>query len=108
MKLELQWMTSGDVDTIVAASYLFDDDVNREWTERFLRQPNHHMCIAYDDEEQLENIRHESRSESGRGNPRQCVAVPRIEDRNHNDDTQYPEPVAEELGETGDLSQESG
>lgn len=51
MNLELQWMTSGDVDTIEAASYLFDDDVDREWTEKFLRQPNHHLCIAYVDDE---------------------------------------------------------
>ena len=32
-------------------SYLFDDDVVPEWTEKFLRQPNHHLCIAYVDEE---------------------------------------------------------
>jgi ribosomal protein S18 acetylase RimI-like enzyme len=51
MNLELQWMTSGDVDTIEAASYLFDDDVDRDWTEKFLRQPNHHLCIAYIDDE---------------------------------------------------------
>jgi ribosomal protein S18 acetylase RimI-like enzyme len=51
MNLELQWMTSGDVDTIEAASYLFDDDIDREWTEKFLRQPNHHLCIAYIDDE---------------------------------------------------------
>lgn len=51
MNLELRWMTSGDVDTIEAAAYLFDDDPEREWTEKFLRQPNHHLCIAYVDDE---------------------------------------------------------
>lgn len=51
MNLELRWMTSGDAATIEAASYLFDDDVQFEWAEKFLRQPNHHLCIAYLDEE---------------------------------------------------------
>lgn len=51
MNIELRWMTSGDAATIEAASYLFDDDVQREWAERFLRQGNHHLCIAYVDDE---------------------------------------------------------
>lgn len=51
MNLELRWMTAGDVDTVEAAAYLFDDDPEREWTEKFLRQGNHHLCIAYVDEE---------------------------------------------------------
>jgi len=51
MNLELRWMTSGDVDTIASAGYLFDDDPEPEWTEKFLRQPNHHLCIAYVDDE---------------------------------------------------------
>ena len=51
MNIELRWMTSGDSATIQAASYLFDDDVQRDWAEKFLRQANHHLCIAYVDEE---------------------------------------------------------
>lgn len=51
MNVELRWMTSGDVATIGAAGYLFDDDPQPEWTEKFLRQPNHHLCIAYVDDE---------------------------------------------------------
>lgn len=51
MAVELTWMTAGDAETIADASYLFDDDVRPEWAERFLRQPNHHLCIAYVDGE---------------------------------------------------------
>lgn len=51
MNLELRWMTSGDAATVAEASYLFDDDVRHEWAEKFLRQPNHHLCIAYVDDE---------------------------------------------------------
>ena len=51
MNIELRWMTSGDAPTIQAASYLFDDDVQRDWAEKFLRQGNHHLCIAFVDEE---------------------------------------------------------
>ena len=51
MNIELRWMTSGDSATIQAASYLFDDDVQRDWAEKFLHQGNHHLCIAYVDDE---------------------------------------------------------
>jgi ribosomal protein S18 acetylase RimI-like enzyme len=51
MNLDLRWMTSGDVASIEAATFLFDDDVVAEWTEKFLRQSNHHLCIAYVDEQ---------------------------------------------------------
>jgi ribosomal protein S18 acetylase RimI-like enzyme len=43
---ELTWMTHVDADAVAAASHLFDHDVRHEWAERFLRQPNHHLCIA--------------------------------------------------------------
>jgi ribosomal protein S18 acetylase RimI-like enzyme len=43
-------MTSGDAATIEDASVLFDDDVRHEWAERFLRQPNHHLCLAVVDD----------------------------------------------------------
>jgi ribosomal protein S18 acetylase RimI-like enzyme len=51
MNLELRWMTAGDVDIVEAAGYLFDEDPEREWSEKFLRQSNHHLCIAYLDDE---------------------------------------------------------
>jgi len=42
-------MASGDVPSVVAASALFDDEARPEWAQRFLDQPNHHLCIAYED-----------------------------------------------------------
>jgi ribosomal protein S18 acetylase RimI-like enzyme len=51
VNLELRWMTSGDAEVIESASYLFDDEVQHEWAEKFLRQPNHHLCIAFVDDE---------------------------------------------------------
>jgi ribosomal protein S18 acetylase RimI-like enzyme len=51
MNLELRWMTAGDAATVEAAGYLFDDEPDRESTEKFLRQGNHHLCIAYLDDE---------------------------------------------------------
>jgi ribosomal protein S18 acetylase RimI-like enzyme len=40
-------MHPGHVDAVVAARPLFDHDVRPEWTQRFLDDPNHHLCIAY-------------------------------------------------------------
>ncbi len=51
MSTELRWMTAGDAAIVQEASYLFDDDVQPEWTATFLRQSNHHLCIAYVDGE---------------------------------------------------------
>ncbi len=42
----LTWMAAGDAGTIDSASHLFDEDVRSEWTERFIAQANHHLCIA--------------------------------------------------------------
>ena len=49
--VQLRWMTASDsdVDDVVTASHLFDHDVQRDWAEKFLDDPNHHLCIAYDD-----------------------------------------------------------
>src|SRR5437879_504538 len=44
-------MTSADVDAVRAAGRLLDDDARTEWTKRFLDQPNHHLCIAYEEGE---------------------------------------------------------
>src|SRR5438046_5157184 len=44
-------MTSADVTAVRAAGRLFDYEARPDWTERFFDQPNHHMCIAYEDGE---------------------------------------------------------
>ncbi|HUQ39139.1 MAG TPA: GNAT family N-acetyltransferase [Acidimicrobiales bacterium] len=49
--MELRWLHAGDVDAVVGAGHLFDDDATREWAERFLDEPTHHLCIAYVDGE---------------------------------------------------------
>ena len=41
-------MTEADVDLVQAATDLFDHDVRPDWTARFLTEPAHHLCIAYD------------------------------------------------------------
>jgi ribosomal protein S18 acetylase RimI-like enzyme len=49
--MELRWMTSNDVDAVLAAAPLFDHTVRPDWTQRFLDDPGHHLCIAYEDGE---------------------------------------------------------
>lgn len=41
-------MTPADADAVAVASHLFDHDVRPEWAQRFLAQPGHHLCIAYE------------------------------------------------------------
>lgn len=36
----------GDVDVVLAAGDLFDEAPRREWTERFLASPGHHLIFA--------------------------------------------------------------
>jgi ribosomal protein S18 acetylase RimI-like enzyme len=50
MSIEIRRMTAGDVETVLAAGALFDHPPRREWTERFLRSPDHHLIIAFDGE----------------------------------------------------------
>ena len=40
-------MGGDDVDVLVAAGHLFDHPVRPDWAERFLSQPDHHLCVAY-------------------------------------------------------------
>jgi len=48
--MQLRWITTvQDVDALVAASHLFDQDVRRDVALRFVRQPDHHLCVAYVD-----------------------------------------------------------
>ena len=47
--MELRWLGPGAVDAVVAASHLFDVDARPDWAARFLAQPNHHLCVAYED-----------------------------------------------------------
>ena len=49
--MDLRWMTAADVDDVVAASELFDHAARPEWAQRFLTTPDHHLCIAYDDDQ---------------------------------------------------------
>jgi ribosomal protein S18 acetylase RimI-like enzyme len=49
--MDARWMTKDDLDDVVAASALFDSDVRHEWARRFLEDPSHHLCIAYEDGE---------------------------------------------------------
>ena len=44
-------MNEHDVDAVVAASALFDEPATPEWATRFLADPNHHVCIAYEENE---------------------------------------------------------
>lgn len=52
-RVRLRWLTAADndIDDVVAATHLFDHDVNQDWARRFLEQPTHHLCIAYEDKE---------------------------------------------------------
>jgi ribosomal protein S18 acetylase RimI-like enzyme len=45
--MELRWMTPADADAVTAASHLFDYEVRSEWVQRFLAQPDHHLCMVY-------------------------------------------------------------
>lgn len=47
--VDLRWMVD-DVDAVVAASPLFDQPARLDATRRFLGDPNHHLCIAYEDD----------------------------------------------------------
>jgi ribosomal protein S18 acetylase RimI-like enzyme len=47
--MDLRWLVPADVDTVVAAGHLFDDDVRVAWARHFLAQPNHHLCVAFVD-----------------------------------------------------------
>jgi ribosomal protein S18 acetylase RimI-like enzyme len=49
--MDLRWLVPADVDTVVAAGHLFDDDVRVTWARHFLAQPNHHLCVAFVDGE---------------------------------------------------------
>ena len=41
-------MSPGDADEVLEAAVLFDEPPTTEWTERFLSEGGHHLCIAYD------------------------------------------------------------
>lgn len=49
MTIKFRWMTSADIDDVVAASFLFDEEVRAEWASRFLAEGSHHLCVAYRD-----------------------------------------------------------
>jgi len=45
----LRWMGTDDVEAVVAASGLLDGPARPDWTQRFLDEPGHHLCLAYDE-----------------------------------------------------------
>lgn len=45
--MEIRWTGTADEDVVAAAGSLFDHQPRPPWTERFLRQPDHHLAIAY-------------------------------------------------------------
>jgi ribosomal protein S18 acetylase RimI-like enzyme len=48
--MELRWIDDrSEVDSVVAASDLFDAAAKPEWAARFLADPDHHLCLAIDD-----------------------------------------------------------
>jgi ribosomal protein S18 acetylase RimI-like enzyme len=47
--MDLRWMSPGDDAAVEAAAGLFDHQPRPLWTQRFLDQPEHHLCIAYVD-----------------------------------------------------------
>ena len=47
--MELHWIEDGDVASVAAASDLFDADAKPEWAARFLADPDHHLCLAFED-----------------------------------------------------------
>jgi len=44
-------MTDADADAVIAAGALFDHQARPDATARFLAEPGHHLCIAYEDGE---------------------------------------------------------
>lgn len=48
MTIEIRRLTVADVDDVMRAPHLFDDDPQREWTVAFLERDGHHMLFAMD------------------------------------------------------------
>jgi ribosomal protein S18 acetylase RimI-like enzyme len=49
--MDLHWVSAADDDAVAEAGSLFDHEPRPPWTRQFLTQPEHHLCIAYIDEE---------------------------------------------------------
>jgi ribosomal protein S18 acetylase RimI-like enzyme len=48
--VEIILLGPGDVDRVVAAAPLFDEEPKPEATQHFLAEPTHHLLIAYEEE----------------------------------------------------------
>jgi ribosomal protein S18 acetylase RimI-like enzyme len=46
--VELRWLGADDEPLVLAARDLFDHEPTGEWARRFLRSPDHHICVAYE------------------------------------------------------------
>jgi [ribosomal protein S18]-alanine N-acetyltransferase len=44
--MHLRWLGADDGAALAAASDLFDHPVDPLWTQRFLTEPGHHLCLA--------------------------------------------------------------
>ena len=49
--MEIRHLGPGDTDAVLAAWKLFDRTPNTGWTDRFLAERNHHLLIAYVEDE---------------------------------------------------------
>ncbi len=52
MHVDVRRLGSGDDEAVLAAGFLFDHIPDAEATRRFLGEPNHHLLVAYDRNEQ--------------------------------------------------------
>jgi ribosomal protein S18 acetylase RimI-like enzyme len=48
--VEIRRLTAADVDVVLAAAHLFDEDPTREDTETFFALGTHHLLVAFDDD----------------------------------------------------------
>ena len=47
--MEIRRLTADDVDVVLAAAHLFDEDPTPEHTEKFFALGTHHLLVAFDD-----------------------------------------------------------
>jgi ribosomal protein S18 acetylase RimI-like enzyme len=50
--MQLRYLGPGDAHEVVAAADLFDDEARPDATRRFLEDGNHHLIVAYDDDDE--------------------------------------------------------
>ena len=63
--MEIRYATVAD--EAMAATSLFDHPARREWAEKFLDQPGHHLYLAWDGDEVVGFVRGVARGEAVAG-----------------------------------------